>query len=176
MKNSAPNHALTAGALVLVLLAGCGGGGDSATDTPAPATPTPQAATAAKYVGSWSGCFDRSTTTSRRESVVITQVTAESVSFNYSEVSFAQASCGGSAGTTVSDSGTIAFSGTKVIGTETVDKGSVTSVGSPVQKQVFLVRQGTPATLVFGKNADDGGVLDAEGYPTTLETNGLAKQ
>jgi len=41
------------------------------------------------------------------------------------------------------------------------------------QKQVFLA---TATTLSFGQQPGDGGTLDADGYPTTLDVNPLVRQ
>jgi len=171
MKNL--NHAIAA-LSVTTFLAACGGGGDGSADlVAAPATPTTPSATttAARYAGSWGGCFSTGATTSRNETLVITAQGAETASFAFTETNYAQPACAGAAGTTSTDSGTIAFAGTKTIGTETVDQGNVTQ-GTGTRKQVFRV-SGT--TLKFGKQAGDGGTLDANGYPTTFDTNPLTR-
>ena len=67
------------------------------------------------------------------------------------------------------------FSGTKTIGADIVDKGIVTS-GSAVSKQVFLVKGSSPVTLTTGRQASDGGAVDSDGYPTTLDSTPLIKQ
>jgi hypothetical protein len=160
------------------LLTACGGGSDdpapagtSTTTTTTTTTPTTSAGTAAKYVGTWGGCFSTGAATSRKETLVITQQGAETASFAFTETNYAQLACAGAAGTTSTDSGTVAFTGTKTIGTDTVDQANVTQ-GNGTQKQVFLV-SGT--TLKFGKQAGDGGTVDANGYPTTFDTNPLTK-
>lgn len=165
------------------LLTACGGGSDdpapagSSTTTAPPATTTPStpttsAGTAAKYAGTWGGCFSTGATTSRRETLVLTQTGPETASFAFSETNYAQLACAGAAGTTSADSGTVTFVGTKTIGADTVDMANITQ-GTAIQKQVFLL-SGT--SLKFGKQAGDGGALDANGYPTTYETNPLTKQ
>ena len=55
---------------------------------------------------------------------------------------------------------------------DTVDKGIVTQTDG-AQKQVFLA---TATTLSFGQQPGDGGTLDADGYPTTLDVNPLVRQ
>lgn len=156
------------GLSVAVLLAACGGGGDGTAD-PAAAT---SSTTAAKYGGTWGGCFSTGAASSRKETLVITPQGADIASFSFAETSYGQLACAGAAGTTSTDTGTVAFSGTKTIGTETVDKGIVTQAGGS-QKQVFLA---TATTLQFGRQAGDGGTPDADGYPTTFDTNPLARQ
>ena len=176
---------------VVVLLAACGGGDDgpaaatsttttSTTTTTTPTTTTttttttPAPGDASRYVGTWSSCNSTGASTSRRETIVITATGASTLAFTFTETNFSAAACTGSAGTpSVGTTGTVAFTGTtKTVGTSTVDKGSVTE-GTRVQKQIFLV---TATTLVTGKTAGDGGTVDADGYPNTLESGGLTKQ
>ena len=167
---------------VVALLAACGGGGDDglATATPSTTTTTPATTTttgaAAKYVGTWVGCFPNGTNASTRETLVLTQQGPDSLSTASTETSFAAASCGGAAGTTKTSSDTAALAGTKTIGTDTVDKVIVTQKDRPPQKQVLLVKGTAPAMLFVGKGLADGGTVDAEGYPTTLDSLGFSKQ
>ena len=173
---------LVSGMLVVALLAACGGGGDDgpATATPSTTTTTPTTTTttaaAAKYVGTWVGCFPNGTNASSRETLVLTQQGPDGLSAASTETNFAAASCGGAAGTTKTNSATAALAGTKTIGTDTVDKGIVTQKDRPPQKQVLLVKGTAPAMLFFGKQSEDGGTVDAEGYPTTLESLGFSQQ
>lgn len=169
-----------AGVLALAFLAGCGGGGDSSTAADTGGTggtggTTPTAAD--KYVGTWSGCFSSgSGTGSHRESVTITRTGDASASFVFTGSDYAAAGCTGTPTATDTGSGTIALSGTKTIGTDTVDKGVITDSGKPAEKQVFLVKGTGPITLSTGRGVNDGGTLDADGYPTTLDTNLLTRQ
>jgi hypothetical protein len=182
-------HAL-AGLSVALLLGGCGGGGNGAADasaTTAASTTTPTTAsttdtaaapaapastTAAKYAGTWSGCFATGTATSRADLLVITATGPDTATFAFTETNYAQPACAGAASSTSTDGGTVAFSGTKTIGADTVDKATVTQT-SGTQKQVFMV-SGT--TLQFGRQAGDGGTPDANGYPTTFDGNPLTRQ
>ena len=159
-----------------VVLAACGGGGDGSADTAATAstagTATPAASTtAAKYAGTWGGCFSTAASSSRKETLVITAQGAETASFSFSEANYAEPTCAGAAGTTSSDSGTITFAGTKTMGTDTVDQATIAQAGG-TQKQVMLV---TGTSLMFGKQAGDGGTLDADGYPTSFEADPLSR-
>ena len=178
------NLILTLSALsVAAMLAACGGGSDAdpasataaastETTTATSTTTTTETATAAKYAGTWSGCFTTGAATSRQETLVITQLTADTASFAFTEVNYGALACAGTAGATSTDAGTVAFSGTKTIGTDTVDKGIVTQADG-TQKQVFLA---TATTLSFGRQPDDGGTPDADGYPTTFDGNALTRQ
>lgn len=160
---------------VVFFLASCGGGGD---DGPAPATSTtttttPAPGDASRYVGTWSACVSTGASTSRKETVVITATGPSTLAFTQSETNFAAAGCAGTAGTPSTSSGTVAFTGTtKTVGTSTVDKGTVTE-GTTVQKQIFLV---TATTLNSGKSVADGGTVDADGYPNSLDSGVLTKQ
>ena len=173
---------LVSGMSVVALLAACGGGGDDgpATATPSTTTTTPATTTtttaAAKYVGTWVGCFPNGTNASSRETLVLTQQGPDSLSGATTKTNFAAASCGGAAGITKTDSSTVALAGTKTIGADTVDKGILTQKDQPPQKQVLLVKGTAPAMLFSGKGPEDGGTVDAEGYPTTLQSLGYSKQ
>lgn len=167
---------------LLVLLASCGGGSDdpapTASTTPGttPTTPaTTPTETALKYAGTWVGCFPNGAASSR-ETLVITQSTATVLSATSTETNYAAASCAGAAGTTRTNPSTFTVDGSKTIGTDTVDKVTITQPGRPAQKQVVLVKGTAPVMLFVGKQASDGGVVDAEGYPTTLEPLGFTKQ
>ena len=159
---------------VVVFLASCGGGSNDPAPT-ASTTPTPPAATALKYAGTWVGCFPNGTA-SARNTLVLTQSTTASISATQTDTNYAAASCAGAAGTTTTNSSTGTVDGTKTIGTDTVDKVTITQSGRPAQKQVLLVKGTAPVMLFVGKQAADGGAVDAEGYPATLETLGLTKQ
>ncbi len=171
---------------VATLLASCGGGGDDApaaaaaapaptSATPAPVTTTPVAAVGSSaqlssFAGTWVGCFSEGTT-SERETLVFTQQGADTFSAASSATHYASTGCAGAVTRTSSESGTVTFTGTKSIGTDTVNKFIFTKAGSPPSKNVALVSGTNPVTLTFGKEAQDGGVLDAEGYPTTLQSS-----
>lgn len=175
------NRILALAALsVATMLTACGGGGDgNPASTTAQAssaeasttTTTTMTTTAAKYAGTWGGCFATGAATSRQETLVIVQQGSDSASFSFTEVNYDALACAGAAGTTSTDAGTIAFSGSMTIGADTVDKGIVTQTNG-VQKQVFLA---TETTLTFGRQPGDGGAVDADGYPTTFDTNLLTR-
>ena len=168
---------------LLVLLASCGGGSDdpapaASATTPAttPTTPAPAPTeTALKYAGTWVGCFPNGAASSR-ETLVITQLTPAVLSATSTETNYAAASCAGAAGTTKTNPSTFTVDGSKTIGTDTVDKVTITQPGRPAQKQVVLAKGTAPVMLFVGKQAADGGAVDAEGYPTTLEPLGFTKQ
>jgi hypothetical protein len=167
----------------LALLASCGGGGDgstapSTTATTAPTTTTStstststSADVADKYVGTWVGC-SAAGSGSQQETDVISKQNATTIGATVSNVSFAAPGCSGPAGTTKNQIGTAVFVGTKTIGTSTVDEVIFTS-GANVQKNVVLA---TATTLTFGVQAQSGGTVDADGYPTTLDSGSLTKQ
>jgi len=171
---------LVSGLLALALLASCGGGGD---DAPAAASTTPDAtpgssAQLSSFAGTWVGCFSEGTT-SERETLVFTQQGADTFSAVSTGAHYAGAGCTGTVTSTSSESGTVTFTGTKTIGADTVNKFIFTASGSQPTKNVALVQGTNPVTLTFGKEVQDGGVLDAEGYPTTLEsttTGSFSKQ
>lgn len=162
---------------VLALVTACGGGGGSsdATATPSTTTPTPTpvvATDSSRYAGTWALCRSSGATSSERETLAFTATSATTLAFTETNTAFASLNCAGAAGTTKTNTGTASFTGTKTVGTDTVDKVIVTQ-GTQTQKQIVLV---TATTLRTGKAAEDGGVVDADGYPTTLETNAFTKQ
>jgi len=163
----------------LAFLASCGGGGDGPAATTAATTtttPTPTALAAgdaSRYVGTWSVCTSTGASTSRKETTVITATGPSSLNFTDTEINFAAAGCTGTAGAPSTSAGTVVFNGTtKTVGTSTVDKGTTTQ-GTTVQKQIFLV---TATTLNSGKTVADGGTVDADGYPNSLDSGVLTKQ
>lgn len=174
------NLILTLSALsVAVLLTACGGGGSSSVDdsaavADATASSTPAGVDATRYAGSWGSCSSTGNGASEQEAIVITATSASSFAFIDTTTSYASPDCSGAAGaTTNSTSGTVAFSGTKAVGTDTVDEGLLTQGTNTPQKQIFLA---TATTIRTGRMAQDGGTLDADGYPNTLDTNGLVRQ
>lgn len=158
-------------AAAVALLSACGGGGDDA--GPGPGT-IGSGDAVDKYVGTWSGCFAVGAG-SLRETVVITRSSATTGGFTWTETAHTGTTCAGTATDSDSGSGTFVMNGTKAIGADTVDKVTVTE-GAAVEKQVFLVKGTAPAMLSLGRAALDGGPVDAEGYPTTLDDHTLAKQ
>jgi hypothetical protein len=163
---------------LLALFASCGGGGDgpaTATATTATATTTTvlAAGDASRYVGTWSACLSTGTSGSQKETTVITATGASSLAFTDTDINFPAAGCAGTASTPSTSTGTVVFNGTtKTVGTSTVDKGTVTQ-GTSVQKQIFLV---TATTLSSGKSVADGGTLDVDGYPNSLDSGVQTQQ
>lgn len=156
---------LVSGLLALALLASCGGGGSGGDQSSGVV-----AGDATRYAGTWVSCDATSGTTSDRDVVVITATGSNTFSFNESSAVYATANCTGPVTSTRSGTtGTVVFAGTKTVGTDTVDKGIVTDA-SGQRNQIFLV---TATSLRSGRRAEDGGTLDAEGYPNTLDTAGL---
>lgn len=149
---------------LVALFAGCGGGDDStfAGD---------------KYIGTWAMCRQTGTATWEKETLVITAATTpNTLAFNDSTAAYFNASCTGAFGTPQLDSGTISnFNGTKLIGFDTVDRVFIGN-GGLGQKQILVIRTTNPLTLATGVTASDGGTLDADGYPTTLDTQVFARQ
>jgi hypothetical protein len=126
-----------------------------------------------KYLGSWTQCVSTGGTSSERETLLITQGTGGNLAFTDNTTAYAGSGCTGTITSAVAATGTLAFTGTKTIGGETVDK-AIISAGAP-EKQVLLVRgAGTAnATLTPGLTASEGGVLDADGYPTALSATAV---
>lgn len=164
---------------LLVVLASCGGGGDDSaaaattTTTTTTTATTPAAGDATRYAGSWGSCSSTGSATSEKEAIIITVTSANSFAFTDTTTSYGSPGCAGAAGaTTNSTSGTVVFSGTKTVGTDTVDKGIMTQ-GTNSKKQIFLA---TATTIRTGRTAQDGGPVDADGYPNTLDASGLVRQ
>lgn len=189
----------------LAFLAACGGGGDStSTDASAKLTgadttgtttgsdtsgtttggtttgttaggdtsgATVTAAAIDKYVGTWIECYANNPG-SGREVITISRVDATTASFSQVGTLYASSDCSGAGTADGTKTGTVVLTGTTTIGTDTVDKGTLTE-GTTTEKQVFLV---TATTLRTGVSPQDGGVLSADGYPTTLDATGLTRQ
>lgn len=157
-------------------LAACGGGDSDTPDSSTPAT----ADVADKYVGTWSMCVQTGTTASSRIVITGTKTSATTINYTYNETAYAgSAACAGSGTAGYSEQGNIAYRGTKVIGSDTVDlgEGTVTADSDPsdteprVEKDISLV---VGNTIYFG---DDDAALDASGYPNALyKTRGFIKQ
>ena len=170
---------------VAVALASCGGGGDSpaatttttttptasATSTTTPTSVTPAANDATRYSGTWAVCHPGGTD-SEGEILAINATSATTLAVTSTDTKFASLNCAGPAGATKTSTGTAAFVGTNIVGADTVDKVIYTQ-GTQTQKQILLV---TATTLKVGRQQSDGGVLDADGYPTTFDTIPLTKQ
>lgn len=146
------------------LLTACGGGGDSdfAGD---------------KYIGTWAMCRQTGTAQWEKETLTITAgTTPNTLAFTSSTAAYFNAQCTGAFGTPQLESGTIgSFNGTKTIGFDTVDQVFIGN-GGLGEKQVLVIRTTNPLTLFTGRSASDGGTLDANGYPTTLDTDPFVRQ
>lgn len=153
------------GLALVALVTACGGGDD---DEPP--------FTADKYVGTWTMCTPTGATTSEKETIVLVRGTAiNTLDFISTNTAHFAADCTGFFGTPQTETGTVTFNGTKVIGVETVDRAFIAS-GGLGEKQVLVVRPTIPQTLAVGRTASDGGTLDADGYPTTLESAVFVRQ
>ena len=155
-----------------VLMTACGGGDDGPATT---AATVGSSAQLASFAGTFGGCFADGTK-SEKETLVFTQLTADTFTVASSSNKYATAGCAGAVTGTSSESGTVSFNGTKTIGAETVNKLTFTPTGKTPIKQVALIKGSNPITLTFGRGANDGGVVDSEGYPTTFESNSFTKQ
>ncbi|HKB54708.1 MAG TPA: hypothetical protein VKD22_11965, partial [Ramlibacter sp.] len=130
----------------------------------------------------WAACIPNgSGTGSHLETIVFAKTGDTSGTFTLTRLDYAAAEnlalagCTG-AFTTSTSSGTLQFTGTKTIGADTVDEAIQTEGTNPPEKQVFLVKDTAPVTLTTGVLASDGGPVDANGYPTTLDNHPLTKQ
>lgn len=165
-----------AAALLLTLVAACGGGdGDGTTGTGTTTTggtSTTSAATSVDvYVGRWTTCL-REQTGSQRENLDITRVSDTRANFTFSGQRFASTDCSGTAQSSDSGSGTVTLVGKGSVGGEVVDKADVVENGQ-TDKDIFAVR--ADGKLYVGRHADDGGAVDAQGYPTSFDTDPFSK-
>jgi hypothetical protein len=150
---------------VAALLTACGGGGDGET-----------VFAADKYVGAWTMCTSTGATTSRKETLVFARGTAvDTLAFTNSTANHFAPACAGVFGTPELESGTVSFNGTKLIGFDTVDRVFVGN-GGLGEKQVLVIRTTNPLTLFTGRTSFDGGTLDSDGYPTTLNADFFVRQ
>lgn len=174
-------------ALLLAALAGCGGGGGSpgtpggsgvsgstGSSTGGSSTPTP---VVNKYVGTWVRCLATSSTGSTRETLALNRTSDTMMVFSDTQLTFNNLACTGTGAGQVTTTGTVQFVGaTKAIGSDTVDEVNITQTGSTtVQKQVLVIH--SDGRLFTGVAAgSSGAVLDANGYPSTLDPNGYSVQ
>ena len=145
-----------------------------ATDGSTQVTQTfPGASPADKYVGTWSACFAGSgSTSSELETLTITKTSNSTLSGANSTTRYASTNCSGPATSSKSGTVTAAFRGTKILGADTVDKIEITDADG-VRLSVILVKNGRFYT---GREARDGGAVDSEGYPTSLDANSFTTQ
>jgi hypothetical protein len=169
---------LVAGTLLLVLLVACGGGDDDESSTSTTTTTTTtntttttgattQNTATALYAGRWTVCT-REQVGSQRENLEITRVSDTQATFVFTGQRFASTDCSGAVQSTDSGSGSIVLVGKGAVGGEVVDKVQITE-NNVTDKEVLAVR--ADGKLYVGRDADSGGTLDAEGYPTTFDTD-----
>mgnify|MGYP001203926491 CR=1 FL=1 len=158
---------LLAGIAALALVAACGGGDDGAgrgVDLGAP--------NSGRYEGDWGRCVPAGTG-SRKETLDFTRYNDNTAVFLALAFTYASSDCSGAA-TFTSSTGNVVFHGTKTIAGTAVDKVIVNTEGGGAEKQVYLI-QGTgtgPFTLTAGRI---GAGVDADGYPTTLDSSSFLK-
>lgn len=144
-----------ASVLVLALLAGCGGSDD---------------ADLARYIGTWATCTPGTGTATEKETLTLGTQSGNTLQFVSSTSIYLGPNCTGTSTILPPTTGTVAFNGSKAIGTEVVDKVIVTHDGTS-DKDVVLVRSVSALTLLTGLTANQGGAVDAEGYPVSLDNN-----
>jgi hypothetical protein len=154
------------GLVLAVVMTACGGGYSTSN------------AAGDKYIGTWARCTATADPTRwEKETLSISAgTTADTLAFSDITAVYFTADCTGAFGTPQVDTGTISsFAGTKVIGFDTVDQVFIGN-GGLGQKQIMVIRTTNPLTLFTGRTAGDGGTLDANGYPTTLDTQAFVRQ
>lgn len=162
-------HQIFSAIAMLSMLAACGGGDVAASDPSVSGGVAAPADVADKYVGTWTFCGQQSPSTSYLATLVGTKLAADSINYNYSETEYVTADCTGQGSISYTESGRVAYQGTKTIGTTVVDKGEGTVTADSdqntteprVEKDISLL-SGT--TLYFG----DSSSLDTEGYPNAI--------
>lgn len=133
----------------------------------------PGASPVDKYVGSWSKCSrGTGSTDSEKETVTIAKAGSTTASAANSTVHYASTNCSGAVTRSRSATLAVTFCGTKIVGADTADKIEISEAGV-VRLTVVLVRNGGPYS---GREASDGGGVDSEGYPTSLDPIPLVTQ
>ncbi|NPC54667.1 hypothetical protein [Caenimonas soli] len=162
------------------VLAACGGGGGNpgATSgsggTTTTTTTTVSAASAVdKYVGTWLLCLSTGVG-STSQTLVFAKTGDAALSYTFTFRTHTASGCTGTATVIGEGTGTVAVTGTKLVGTEIVDKWITTENGQ-TQKMLAVIRN---SRLFFSIERDQPGFTeDSEGYPNTLdEGSSLAKQ
>ena len=175
--------------LAAVLMTACGGGNDgpaaetsatttttlATTETVATTTTTTVTATsfADKYVGTWSqGCggFGPGGIGSDKGSFTVTKTSDTTLSFSFTDTTYASNNCSGTPTKTESGTGAVTFRGTTTIGTDTVDKVDIVQGNGPINKELLAIKNGQ----LFSSR--DNAPKDSEGYPTALDSTGATKQ
>ena len=137
-------------------------------------TPTlPEASPVDKYVGTWSHCFTEGTGSARDTFTIVKTGTFTGSSTGTDTRYASSATCSGAATSSKATSGnTITWRGTKTLGADTVDKIELVEQGV-LGKTVVVIKNGL---LFTGRDVRDGGSLDSEGYPTSLDPNSYSRQ
>lgn len=166
--NTAPMHRLfmRLPLLLAATLAACGGGDDTGNGL------------ADKYVGVWaSPCTDLSAALGRPNSYKTLLTLKKTADAAYSSeggnTEWANATCAGGGTPILGESGTTVFTivGTKVVGSDTVDKLNFGAAPS-LRKSISMV-SADGRSLRLGSDAS---VFDADGYPSTLYPTVYTKQ
>jgi hypothetical protein len=152
--------------ILAITLVACGGGGG---DAPAAATGVD------KYVGAWGICQPVTGATNGVLSAVeifnYTKASESTLNLSIEIQGFKAAGCAGTVFNIIPNVGsaTVTLNGTKLIGTQTVDRLNFVAKSATITefngnlKDVGLI---SGNTLSFGANS----VADADGYPTQLDT------
>lgn len=150
--------------IVAVTLLACGGGGGGSSAPVAVAVVA--VVVADKYIGTWAACV-ATAASNTKETFVFAKTSATSSSYIFKQDSYPNSTCAGTPNPgTFTETGTIIYSGTKTIGTDTVDKFdiSVVTPSASSNKGIGIV---SGSTLKLG---DNSGALDANGYPNTYDS------
>lgn len=124
-----------------------------------------------KYVGTWTACFTTGTS-SDRETFTISKTGTTTASITGTDNRFASTNCTGTVTSTGTQSNTATWRDTKTLGTDTVDKIDLIEQGVLV-KSVVVIKNGQ---LYTGRDVRDGGSVDSEGYPTSLDSVPYTRQ
>lgn len=152
------------------LLVACGGGGDSGFGG---TTTITTASTADKYVGTWVLCVATGGG-STSQTITFSKTGGAALAYTFAFRAHLSSDCSGTGALVAEGTGTVALTGTKGVGTETVDKWIVTENGLS-EKLLAVIRN---SRLFFSLDRTEPGFTeDAEGYPNTLdESSSLGKQ
>lgn len=157
-------NSVFAALLTSLTLVACGGGGGTA--------PTAVDVTD-KYLGSWTICTADQTNanTSIKTIFDFKKINVSSISFTLVDDSYSNSTCSGTA-IPGSDygAGVANFAGTKLVGSETVDKIDFT-LATPEVKTVKDIGFYNGSGLKFGNDA----LVDSNGYPTALDPDTATK-
>lgn len=193
-----PRFALASFVTALLLaLAGCGGGGDGGTGSNSSVfgtgstsgsgsgtgtgstTGTGSGTTTAvvdKYVGTWlATCDNTGPSSSQRESLTLKKATATSVTFTDTQTNYGTGDCSGSSTGTQTHTGSANWIGTKTASGQNVDEIEIAQDGQAgTTKQIVVIE--ADGKFYSGVEASDGGTVDVDGYPDTLQPTGSTKQ